>query len=114
MNFAWIALVLSSVAIIINVITLASDFHSKRELTLSKAGGQKCESLTKSDGKNICTNIFFKRNLKNGICPRDKCKGFNCGESNDVSLNGFLKITATNFLPEIVAFLLALNEIVGG
>lgn len=114
MIFAWMALILSLTCIIINIILLVSDFHSKREIALSKADGQLCKYLTKVNGKTTCTNLFFKRNLKGGICPRDKCRGFNCSDSNDVSLNSFLRIVVTNFLPEIVAFLLALNEILGG
>lgn len=114
MLFAWIALILSLAGILINIFILTSDFISKRKIALSKANGQLCIKLTKIDGKNTCTSILFKKNLKNGICPRDKCIGFNCSESNDASLNDLLKILATNFLPEIAAFLIALNEIKGG
>lgn len=108
--FAWIALILSFAGIAINIFIYISDFIINREKELSNTVGKTCKKLMKKNDKPVCLSIIFKKNLKDGICPRTDCKGFSCSDS-DHSFSAFVKSFVTAFLPEIVTALLALSEI---
>lgn len=110
---AWLALIVSSIGLIFNIFTVLVDLLSRRKRTIIDSEGKYCTRYAQS--QKICTHPMLSKLIcKSGVCPREKCPGYSVDDEHDVSLSAFLKMIGTSFVPEIVTFLLSLNEIING
>lgn len=80
--------------------------------------GTSCIFFQEKDNKDVCTNILFKQKMRNGVCPREQCWGFNTGKAKIGDNTAFVNTPwlfsikkIVDLFPEFAAALLALNEI---
>ncbi len=111
-----IALILTIIKILLDLIIYIVKQISLKEIMVSSSEGKSCLFLQKKENNNTCLNFLFRKNLSNGICPRQKCSGFIINtEIGDIAIiNSALFLTIKKIIdlfPEIAVALLALNEI---
>lgn len=114
---AFIALILTIIKILLDFIIYTINRINQREIMLLSSEGESCLYLQKSENGNTCSNILFKHRMSTGICPRQKCWGFNINiNTNDVAIvNSSLLYSLkkiVDLFPEFSVAILALNEII--
>lgn len=115
---AYIALIMTIIKILLDLtIFIVKKINQRTSQTLNSEGVS-CKYFHRKSEKNVCAHTVFKKNLKNDICPRERCKGFNTGKAvvndnteiiNSPQLLILKKII--DLFPEFAAALLALNAI---
>ena len=114
----YIALIMTVVKLLLDLTIYILKSYNQHKSNSVNTHGLSCKYCQIQDGHTICVNLLFKRNMQGEICPRQRCWGFNTGNSsidNDtplISAPGFLLTKKiVDIFPELAVALLALNEI---
>lgn len=111
-----IALSLTIIKILLDLGIYIIKQMNQKEIMLHNSEGKSCLYLQKNEKGDVCSNILFKKKMLNGICPRQKCYGFNTNIKIDniAILNSSLFFAVKKIIdlfPEFAITLLAINEI---
>lgn len=111
---------MAGIKLLFNLIIFVIKTINSRESDRINGKGKNCKYCQKgSIGKDICVHILFRHKMQDGVCPREKCGGFNSGNSliddNTAVTNIPWLLSIKKFVdlfPEFAVALLALNEII--
>lgn len=115
---AYLAFGMAIVKILLDLIIYVISKINQHESEILNSDGVGCKFFQSKSTGDVCTNILFKQNMNNGMCPREQCWGFNTGMSKIDDNTPFVNIPwlftlkkIVDLFPEFAAALLALNEI---